>query len=230
MRAEISREVPIKAASLRPSEPIFPIARTITNVLLFRSNEVPMTVRVLPQVSLALGFGLFLAGCQQNANWANEFALQAGAPLPNAAQLRERESARFALRDETPLLVEATAVLQDLGFTVEESAPRLGVLAGAKDRDATEVGQVAGQIAITIGLALLGVQYNPVWDKDQLIRVTLTTLPLRSEGAVKMRVSFERIVVNNQGLARAERLDAPEFSTGFFEQVRKGLASRGIRA
>jgi hypothetical protein len=137
---------------------------------------------------------------------------------------------RFAVRDETTLLVEATAVLQDLGFTIEESAPRLGVLAGAKDRDATEVGQVAGQVALTVGLALLGVRYNPVWDKDQLIRVTLATLPLRSEGAVQMRVSFERIVINNQGLARAERLDAPEFSTGFFEQVRKGLASRGIRA
>ncbi len=151
-------------------------------------------------------------------------------PPANAAQIRERETARFALRDETTLLVEATAVLQDLGFTIEESAPRLGVLAGAKDRDATEVGQVAGQIAMTVGLALLGVRYNPVWDKDQLIRVTLTTLPLRSEGAVQMRVSFERIVINTQGLARAERLIAPEFSSGFFEQVRKGLASRGIRA
>jgi hypothetical protein len=69
-----------------------------------------------------------------------------------------------------------------------------------------------------------------VWDKDQLIRATLTTQPLKAEGAVKMRVSFERIVVNNQGLARSERLDAPEFSSGFFDQVRRGLAGRGIRA
>jgi len=189
-----------------------------------------VSVRHLPQISLALGMGLFLAGCQQNTNWANEYAMVAGAPPANAAQIRERETARFALRDETTLLVEATAVLQDLGFTIEESAPRLGVLAGAKDRDATEVGQVAGQIAMTVGLALLGVRYNPVWDKDQLIRVTLTTLPLRSEGAVQMRVSFERIVINTQGLARAERLIAPEFTSGFIEQVRKGLASRGIRA
>lgn len=193
----------------RSIKPIFPIAHGTTGILMCFCNEVPMVVRILPKISLALGCGLVLAGCQQNANWANEFALKAGAPLPNAAQLRERESARFALRDETTLLVEATAVLQDLGFTVEESAPRLGVLAGAKDRDATEVGQVAGQIAIAVGLALLGVQYNPVWDKDQFIRFTLTTLPLKSEGAVKMRVSFERIIVNNQGLARAERLDAP---------------------
>jgi hypothetical protein len=214
----------------RRTEPSFPIAPIITFVLKFGMNEVDMKNRAFTQMGLALGVGFFLVGCQQNANWANEFAMRAGAPMQNAAQIRERETARFALRDETTLLLESTAVLQDLGFTVEESAPRLGVLAGAKDRDATEVGQVAGQIALTIGLALLGVQYNPVWDKDQLIRVTLTTLPLKSEGAVKMRVSFERIVINNQGLARAERLDAPEFSTGFFDQVRKGLASRGIRA
>jgi len=196
---------------------------------MFRKG-VDLMIRYVSQISLALGVGVFLAGCEQNANWANEYAMRAGAPPANAAQIRERETTRFAVRDETTLLVEATAVLQDLGFTIEESAPRLGVLAGAKDRDATEVGQVAGQVALTVGLALLGVRYNPVWDKDQLIRVTLATLPLRSEGAVQMRVSFERIVINNQGLARAERLDAPEFSTGFFEQVRKGLASRGIRA
>lgn len=189
-----------------------------------------MITRAFLPSAMALSASLVLAGCAQNANWANEFAMRAGAPLPNAAQIRERETGRFALRDETTLLLEATAVLQDLGFTVEESAPRLGVLAGAKDRDATEAGQVAGQVALTVGLALLGVRYNPVWDKDQLIRVTLTTLPLKSEGAVKMRVSFERIVINNQGVARSERLDAPEFSTGFFDQVRKGLASRGIRA
>jgi len=189
-----------------------------------------MKTRPLLPSLMALSVSLVLAGCAQNPNWANEFAMRAGAPLPNAAQIRERETARFSLRDETTLLLEATAVLQDLGFTVEESAPRLGVLAGAKDRDATEVGQVAGQIALTVGLALLGVQYNPVWDKDQLIRATLTTQPLKADGAVKMRVSFERIVVNNQGLARSERLDAPEFSSGFFDQVRRGLAGRGIRA
>lgn len=164
----------------------------------------------------------------QNPNWANEYALRAGTPRANAQELRNVQTTRFTIRDEVALLAEGTQALQDLGFTVEESAPRVGVLAGSKDRDATEAGQAAGQIALTIGLALLGVHYNPVWDKDQVIRVTLTTRPLPNEGATQMRVSFERIVVNNHGLARAETLDAPDFHEGFFRQVRNGLATRGI--
>lgn len=175
-----------------------------------------------------LAAAVVLSGCQpSDPNWANKFALTAGAPLPNAAQVREAQTARFRVRDELTLLNEATQTLQDLGFTVEESAPKVGVLAGSKDRDATETGQVVGQVALTIGLAVLGVQYNPVWDKDQTIRVTLTTRPTNDRHETQMRVSFERIVINTQGVARAEPLTASEFSQGFFEKVRSGLASEG---
>ncbi len=167
---------------------------------------------------------LALAACQ-DPDWANRAALQIGAPPANAAEIRERQTARFQVNSEERLLVEATQVLQDLGFTVEESAPRFGVLAGTKDRDAVEVPQVVGQIALAIGFALLGAQYNPVWDTDQVIRATLSTRPL-GPGEVSLRVSFERIVTNNQGASRVEQLTAPEFSTGFFEQVRSGLVRR----
>ncbi len=166
-----------------------------------------------------------LAACQGDPDWANKQALVTGAPRANAAEIRDRQTANFPLTSEEQLLVEATQVLQDLGFTVEESAPRYGVLAGSKDRDATEAGQVAGQIALAVGLRLMGVQYNPVWDTDQVIRATLTTRPAGPRDAA-LRVSFERIVTNNQGISRIEELTAPEFSSGFFEKVRTGLARR----
>jgi hypothetical protein len=140
---------------------------------------------------------------------------------PDAGQIRERQTARFDV-PESRLLVEATQVLQDLGFTIEESAPRYGVLAGSKDRDAVETGQVVAQVAVTVAFALLGVRYDPVWDTDQIIRTTLTTAPAAG-GQTMLRVSFERIVTNNKGLSRVEELTAEEFSLGFFERVRTGL-------
>jgi hypothetical protein len=161
--------------------------------------------------------------CQTDPEWANKAALQIGAPRTDAPAVRERQTALFYGSSEERLLVEATQVLQDLGFTIEESAPRFGVLAGSKDRDAVEAPQVVGQIALTIGLALLGVQYNPVWDTDQIIRTTLSTRPAGARDAM-LRVSFERIVTNNQGVSRVEELTAAEFSSGFFEQIRQGLA------
>ncbi|PWC27098.1 hypothetical protein [Teichococcus aestuarii] len=173
---------------------------------------------------VALAAATSVAACQQpDQDWANKAALQAGAPLENAAALREAQTARFPETSEQRLLVEATQVLQDLGFTIEESAPGYGVLAGSKDRDATEAGQVVGQVALTVGLALLGVRYNPVYDTDQVIRATLTTQPLGTRDS-QLRVSFERIVTTNQGLSRVERLTEAEFSSGFFERVRAGLA------
>jgi hypothetical protein len=165
-----------------------------------------------------------MGACQKpDPEWANKEALRIGAVRPDAAVIRERQSARFIGTPEEKLLLEATQVLQDLGFTLEESAPRYGVLAGSKDRDATETGEVAGQVALTLGLALLGVRYDPVWDTDQVIRATLTTRP-DGRTDTTLRISFERVVTNNKGLSRAEELNAPEFAGGFFEKVRSGLA------
>lgn len=168
-----------------------------------------------------------LAACQApNQNWANEAALKIGKPPENAAELRAAQSTRLRVREEQRVLAEVTQTLQDLGFNIEESAPAYGVLAGAKERDATEAGQIAGQVALTIALALIGAQYNPVWDTDQVIRVTVTTRPLPPE-ETHLRVSFERIVTNNQGFSRVELLTEADYAQGFHETVRQGLMLSG---
>lgn len=163
-----------------------------------------------------------LVGCQPDPEWANREALRIGAPRTNAAEIRERQTGRFQVGSEERLLIEATQVLQDLGFTIEESVARYGVLAGSKERDATETGQVVGQIALTVALALLGARHNPVYDTDQVIRATITTRRISAHESM-LRVSFERIVTTNQGTSRVEELIEPEFSEGFFERVRQGL-------
>lgn len=168
-----------------------------------------------------IGMGL-LAACQPDPDWANKEALRIGSPRANAAEIRERQTARFQVGSEERLLLEATQVMQDLGFSIEESVARYGVLAGSKERDATETGQVVGQVALTVMLALLGARHNPVYDTDQVIRATLTTRRL-SASECQLRISFERIVTTNQGSSRVEELNEREFSEGFFERVRDGL-------
>ncbi len=166
-----------------------------------------------------------LAGCQPDPNWANKKALQVGYPGPEEISLRQKHVFQFPEAAEPAVLLEATQVLQDLGFNVEESAPRYGVLAGSKERDATETGQVAAQVAATIALAVVGVRYNPVWDTDQVVRVTVTTRPFGKRDTT-MRVSFERIVTDTNRASRVELLTQPEFADGFANKLREGL-SRG---
>ena len=56
-----------------------------------------------------------------------------------------------------------------------------------------------------------------------MIRATLTTRPLGPKEA-QLRIAFQRTVTNNQGVSRVEELTDAEFSSGFFEKVRAGLA------
>ncbi|MEI7711697.1 MAG: hypothetical protein WCI94_09710 [Rhodospirillales bacterium] len=154
--------------------------------------------------------------------------MKIGAPRPDAAALRAQQTVRLDGVAEKTVLLEATQVLQDLGFNVEESAPAYGVLAGSKERDATETGQVAGQLALTIGLAVLGVRYNPVWDTDQVVRVTLTTRPVQKRDT-DLRVSFERIVTDTQHVSRVELLTDDALSKGFFAKVRSGLGREAAK-
>ncbi len=166
---------------------------------------------------------LMLGGCVS----ANDIAMRVGAPPQNAPEIRELQSARFDTIDERQLLADATQVLQDLGFSVDESAPQMGVLAGSKNRDATEAGQVAAQIALTVVAAAFLVAYVPTWDTDQTIRATLTTRPLPGSRQILLRAWFERIVRNNQGHARVEPLLMPDMHREFFQALRNGIARRG---
>ena len=64
-------------------------------------------------------------------------------------------------------------MLQDLGYTIDNSEPPCGLVVGSRDRDATETGQV---VAAMLVAALAGAPM-PI-DKNQKIRASLVTRPV----------------------------------------------------
>jgi len=101
----------------------------------------------------------------------------------------------FEAADPDELLSAAAAVLQDLGFQIEESVRELGFLRAAKERSAREYGQ---EIARAV-LFLLGSGRIPV-DLQQQIAATLVSRPLDSEGARReVRIMFYRVVWEGDG-------------------------------
>jgi hypothetical protein len=168
---------------------------------------------------IAPALGLALVGCVS----ANEVADRIGKPPEHAAQLRETQSRRLDI-DEPGLLTDGAQVLQDLGFSISESSSSLGVLVGNKSRDATESGQVAAQIALTLIAAALLVPYAPTWDTAQNIQVTVVTMPDTSSRQTVMRAFFERVVTTNQGAKRYELLDQPGMYQEFFKRVGDSIA------
>lgn len=112
----------------------------------------------------------------------------------------------FETRDETQLLSASAAVLQDLGFQIEESAPDTGFLRATKERSAREYGQDITRVLVaivTIPLALFrsGPIIIPV-DLHQKIAAVLIARPVNPAATRhEVRIMFYRVVWKGDGAA-----------------------------
>ncbi len=158
--------------------------------------------------------GAVLAGCEQTIP---KEALQL---TEKSLDQRQAQTRRFDTADEAELLSASAAVLQDLGFNLDESETRLGLVVASKERDATEAGQVIGAILLA---ALTGVPM-PI-DKVQKIRASLVTRPFDESGeGTAVRITFQRIVLNsNRQISKTEALTDPELYQRFFEKLSKAV-------
>ena len=105
---------------------------------------------------------------------------------PNAFQVspemlaqRQIESRRFVGIAEEEVLVASSNVLQDMGFNLENSEVKLGVLTANKQRDASNAGEIVGAVVLAV---LFGVM-APV-SKSQSIRVSLVVQPAGKDSAI----------------------------------------------
>jgi len=173
--------------------------------------------------SVALSGLLALTACQS----PNEIAMKIGAPPDSAVKLRAVETRRYETLDEPALLAAAAQTLQDLGFTISESSSEVGVLVASKQRDAEEAGQVAAQVALTLVALLFLVPYEPVWDKDQNIAVSVVTTPIENSRQIEVRASFDRQIRDTKGQVRAELIDDPEIYKQFFDKLSSAVFLEG---
>ena len=134
-------------------------------------------------------------------------------------QVRQMQSRRFDTTDEKKLLAACAALLQDLGFNIEESSSDLGLVVASKNRTAVETGQVVSSVLV----ALLTGASTP-YDKTQKFRASVVTRPAEDGKSVIVRVTFQRTVWNTQNqVSRNEPLNKPEQYQEFFEKLSKSV-------
>lgn len=162
----------------------------------------------------AFVFGTFvLSACAQTIP---REALQLSS---DSLERRQTQTRVFETNNESELLSASAALLQDLGFNLDESEVGLGVIVASKDRDATEAGQVAASI---ITAALLGVAVP--WDNEQRIRAAVITRKLGNRAGFAVRLTMQRIVWDTQGqVSQTEPLDDPEMYKEFFSKLSKAV-------
>jgi hypothetical protein len=142
--------------------------------------------------------GLF-SGCVQMPKVETFFQL-----TPESAQHRALQTRMFETSDEKELLSASAAVLQDLGFQIEESRPDVGMLRAAKERGAREYGQEILQgfiVALTTASVAIGgkIVVIPV-DVHQQISATLVTRRSETDASrFSVRILFHRSVWKGNG-------------------------------
>lgn len=142
------------------------------------------------------------------------------ATSPKSMERRQIESRKFAGIAEVNLASAVGAVIQDLGFTLEGSETKLGLIVAHKDRDAVQAGEVAAAVVI----ALLGGR-NTAISRDQKIRVSVVVLPTadKVKESWQVRATFQRIVTRTDNTQFAETLEDPKLHTEFFEKLSKAV-------
>jgi hypothetical protein len=137
---------------------------------------------------------------------------------PTSLEERELQSRKFSTLDNNVLLAAGAGVLQDMGYTIDESNVDLGVLTASKRADARR----GGQIAAAVALALLTGTVTPT-DDEQEIRICLVIQDsLEDRKSSVARITIQREVWNTQGkLSRVESINAPELYQAFFAKLSK---------
>lgn len=137
----------------------------------------------------------------------------------------------FETKDQRELLSASAAVLQDLGFQVEESAREVGFLRAAKERSAREYGQYIQRVFVL--LLSLGKALLPV-DLHQQVAASLIARPLNPEGTrQEVRILFYRVVWKGEGQMDRqyippgeqymEMIRDPEIYQQFFAKLSKAV-------
>ena len=144
----------------------------------------------------ALTLALLGAACESTPP-QQFFLLAPESPAHKGAQTRF-----FETKDAKELLSASAAVLQDLGFHVEESVRELGFLRAAKERSALESGQQLGRVFLLI--LSFGYVLMPI-DLQQQIAATLVARPTNAEATRhEVRIMFYRVVWMGDGMAARE--------------------------
>lgn len=171
-------------------------------------------------VCLMLTAAFLLFGCQPQ----RQTELHSAGLTLSAESLanRQAQSRRFDTADEAFILGAATGVLQDLGFGIDESSGSTGMLVASKERDAIESGQVAGQLLLAGLVAAMGGRADPVWEKDQKIRISVITRTVSQSTVV--RVIFQRVIWNTKNqVSRVETISDPLIYQTFFDRLAQSV-------
>ena len=146
----------------------------------------------------------------------------------SSLETRSIQTRNFDAPSENEILAASVAVLQDMGYNLDEIEKPLGVLTASKLSDADSTSEKAGLMLLDI-LCLAGgsmdcTAYSGASD-SQKITVTLVVLPsLSRKGEFVSRITLQRVVFDKQERVKyMEVIDDQEIYQQIFEKLAKSI-------
>lgn len=149
----------------------------------------------------------------------------------SALEVRQVQTREYDATNDEQILSASVAVLQDMGYAIDEIEKELGVLSASKRADATNdlaafgsIAADAAQCIFTFGLGCAGRHYGEIHDVQD-IRLTLVTRPRRdNEENVSVRITIQRIIWDKEGrLAEQQTITDNEVYVAFFDKLSKAV-------
>jgi hypothetical protein len=146
-------------------------------------------------------------------------------------QLRALEIRQYDTKDEEKIVKAVAGVLQDIGFTLDDSETKLGFVAASKRADAQNAAQITTAVAadaLGIATALIGAPCytNAVsrCDKEQLVKASIIVQPSLDGSKTAVRATFQRVVWNMAGqINRIETINDADVYQKFYEGLSKAI-------
>jgi len=137
---------------------------------------------------------------------------------PEALEDRQIQTRIFDTSDEEKILSASAAVLQDLGYAIDDSEVPCGLIVCSRDRNVTNAGAVVGAVFLAV---LTGVP--TAWDRQQKVIASLVTRPL-GETRIAVRITFQHMVWNsNNQLTKNETIKDAVIYQEFFDRLSKSV-------
>lgn len=167
-------------------------------------------LRFVPIVFLCL----FIAGCVS----APKGFLK---PSESSLEKRQLQSRQYDTADESKIITSVAGVLQDLGFTLDESETKVGLVAASKAADATSKGQIFGAFLLDV---LAGSNTVSQCDKSQIVKACVVTKPSLDGRKIAVRVTFQRVVWNmSNQISRVETISDTVIYQKFYDGLSKAI-------
>ena len=143
-------------------------------------------------------------------------------PSEGYLEKRELQMRQYDTKDEEKIIIAVAGVVQDLGFILDDSESKLGLVVASKKADASSAGQTAGWFILGVFL------YNPALvvlaDDVQEVRASVVVKPSLDGNRTIVRVTFQRIVWNaNKQIKRVESIDDSEIYEKFYDSLSKAI-------